>query len=70
MEKKGGFLAYLRQKRFSVAELFEAFVFLPFAYEIIRVISGKFDYITIILAGVLLFIYAPALIAFLNWRRR
>lgn len=70
MEKKKGFLSYLRQKRFSAAEIFEALVFLPFAYELIRVINGKFDYITIILAGVLLFIYAPALLVFLNWRRK
>ena len=70
MGKNGGFLTYLKNKRFSAAELFEALVFLPFAYELIRVINGNFDYITIILAGVLLFIYAPALLVFLNWRRK
>ena len=70
MEKRGAFLQYIKERKFSAVDFLEALAFLPFGFGIVRILSGKFDAATFVILAILLSIYAPILFVFLDWRRK
>jgi hypothetical protein len=69
MLEKRGFLYYVRHKRYAAREFFEPLLALPFAYVLLRILEAQFNTLTFILLFVLVLIYLPALVVFVESKR-
>jgi hypothetical protein len=69
MEEKRGFFSHLWHKKYKYSAFLEPLLALPFAYAILRVLEGQFNTLTFIIIFVLLLIYLPTLVVFVESKR-
>ncbi len=69
MPEKRGFLRYLSRKKYTYHDFFEPLLALPFAYVLLRILEGQFNTLTFILIFVLVLIYLPTIVVFIESRR-
>ena len=67
MKQKEGFGHYLNHKKYTYREIFlEPVLALPFAYVLLRILEGTFNTLTFILIFIMVLIYLPTLVVFLE----
>lgn len=66
---KEKFLHYVLHKKYHAHEFVEPVVALPFAYALLRMLEGQFNTLTMVLLFVLVLIYLPAIIVFVQTTR-
>ncbi len=69
MAEKRGFFHYLLHKKYHAHEFIEPVLALPFAYALLRILEGQFNTLTFILIFVLVLIYLPTIIVFIDSKR-
>jgi len=66
MHQKEGFLSYLWHRKYSARDFLEPLSGMPFAYALLRILEGQFNLLTVVLVFVLVLIYLPTIIVFVE----
>lgn len=69
MSQKRGFFSYMLHKKYDYHEFIEPLLALPFGYALLRLLEGQFNTLTFIVIFVLMLIYLPTLVVFVESRR-
>jgi hypothetical protein len=69
MQEKKGFYGYLWSKKYKYSEFLEPLFALPFAYALLRILEGQFNTLTFVIIFVLMLIYLPTIIVFVESKR-
>ncbi len=70
MKPKGGLLSFVWHKKYKYRDFVEPLFALPFAYALLRILEGTINTLTFVLIFVLVLIYLPAIIVFVESPRR
>jgi hypothetical protein len=66
---KKGFFNYVLHKKYRYIDFLEPLLGLPLAYSALRILEGQFNLVTYVLIFVLLLIYLPTVVVFLESKR-
>ena len=66
MDEKRGSLSYLWHRKYKYKDFIEPLFALPFAYLLLRILEGTLNTLTFVLIFVLVLIYLPAVIVFVE----
>lgn len=69
MREKKGFFSYMLHKKYNYHEFIEPLLALPFGYAVLRLLEGQFNTLTFIVLFVLVLIYLPTLVVFVESKR-
>ena len=69
MRTKEGYAGFLLHKKYDWHKFVEHLLAMPFAYALLRVLEGQFNTLTFILIFVLMLIYLPAMVVFVERKR-
>lgn len=69
MSEKKGFLSYIFHKKYDYHEFIEPLLALPFAYAVLRLLEGQFNTLTMIIFFVLVLIYLPTIVVYVESKR-
>jgi hypothetical protein len=61
MEKRG-LAGHSPARRYHILDFIEPLAFLPFGFLAVRLLEGRFDLVTLMVAFALFFLYLPALV--------
>lgn len=70
MNEKKGFLSSMLHKKYSYYEFIEPLLALPFAYAVLRLLEGQFNILTMIIVFVLVLVYLPAIVVYVESKGR
>jgi type III secretory pathway component EscU len=69
MDEKRGFFSFMWHKKYHFTDFLEPLLALPFGYALLRILEAQFNTLTFIIIFVLLLIYLPTLIVFVEGKR-
>jgi type III secretory pathway component EscU len=69
MAEKRGFFSWMWHKKYYYREFLEPLLALPFAYALLRILEAQFNTLTFIIIFVLLMVYLPAIVVFVEGKR-
>ena len=69
MKEKRGFFSHIAHRKYDWHDFAEPLLALPFAYAALRILEGQFNTLTFILLFVLVLIYLPTIVVFVENKR-